>query len=440
MHARWALSAGHRMTTGEGESVRVVYPGIPAGSSGPDYKDAVVVFEQSGLVQGDVELHLWGHDWHRHGHDTDPAYDRVVLHVVGDPCSRTRTCLAGGRDVPMVVLDATERAREESALPCSGRAERETESLSGLLARAGIARLLSRAGRIVVEMVGIEPWKVLAHRSARALGYSANADALLELGWLLTSPGVLPLLSDSDCERRRVMVVGLAGLLPSQRPGGGLLASGDMPQWESWWGEVDGGAQSLSPRLWKMSGLYPNNSPVRRVVALADLWPRLERLAETALEQVIRRQERPRGLALWLEQQYRLVGTTYWRHHYDFGRRTRESDLVGGSKAREVVVNALLPFVTACAMASGDVSHVAAVARLLSAYPPAPAHAVTRHMQRQLGLARGGATAAVQQGMLHVYGEYCRRGLCARCPLGSEQTRVVLPGRETFIDASAAIC
>ena len=423
MHAHWSMALGCCMETRDGEPIRVVYPGITAGSSGPDYKDAVVAFDGSGAVRGDVELHLCCDDWRRHGHDTDPAYDGVILHVVADTHSRARTLTAGGRDVPVVVLSEAPRVQLQSVLPCAHVAGHDIESVRRVLSRAGVAWLLSRAARISAQTTEPEPWKLLAHCSARALGYSANAEASMELGRRMTDAGILSLFRCGHDEFRRALAMGVAGLLPSQRPGAGMSAQAEVPQWESWWSHLNPGVPPMSPGSWRLSGLYPNNSPVRRIVALTGLWPHIEALADVAPGLVASLGERPRHCAALLEQHYRVAGDDYWRRHYDFGLCTRESDLIGVSKAREMVVNALLPCVAAGALVSRDASCLTAAVRLLSAYPPAPAHAVIRHMERQLGFARGCGSAGMQQGMLHVFRQRCRSGLCASCPLNAKEWR-----------------
>jgi len=429
MHAHWSMAAGCCTETRDGEPIRVVYPGIAAGSSGPDYKDAVIAFGGSGMVRGDVELHLCGDDWRRHGHDTDPAYDGVVLHVVAESRSRSRTLTAGGRDVPVVVLGEAACLQLQPELPCAQRAGRDIESVKIVLMRAGVAWLLSRAARIGAQTNEPEPWKLLAHLSARALGYSANAEAALALGRRLTDDGVLALLRQGHQDTRSALVMGIAGLLPSQRPGAGVQTEAYVSQWESAWSRKASGVSSMSASSWRLSGLYPNNSPVRRTAALAGLLLHMEVLADVAPGLVVRYGERPRYCAALLEQHYRVAGDDYWRRHYDFGMRTRKSDLIGASKAREMVVNALLPWVAAGALVSGDSTCLAAAVRLLSLYPPAPAHSITRHMQRQLGFARACGSAGVQQGMLHLFREHCRRGLCASCALSTEAKCSATHGR-----------
>jgi hypothetical protein len=67
--------------TRTGDRLKVRHPGRWNRGAGPDFLEAVVELDGEARA-GDVEIHLYREDWWRHGHDADPAYDSVVLHVV----------------------------------------------------------------------------------------------------------------------------------------------------------------------------------------------------------------------------------------------------------------------------------------------------------------------------------------------------------------------
>ena len=49
---------------------------------GPDVREAAFLMPSGVVRSGDVEVHLRTSDWVRHGHEGDPAYANVVLHLV----------------------------------------------------------------------------------------------------------------------------------------------------------------------------------------------------------------------------------------------------------------------------------------------------------------------------------------------------------------------
>ena len=71
-----------------GQRVRVIYPGRPGLTAGPDFRDALLEVEGVGLVRGDVEIHIRQQDWSAHGHGDDPRYNGVgATRSLGDPAS-----------------------------------------------------------------------------------------------------------------------------------------------------------------------------------------------------------------------------------------------------------------------------------------------------------------------------------------------------------------
>jgi hypothetical protein len=72
----------NRLTTLDGKILRVLHPGFASTEGGPDFRGAVLQFEGEPPFAGDVEIDLQSSGWRAHGHDRNPNFKNVVLHVV----------------------------------------------------------------------------------------------------------------------------------------------------------------------------------------------------------------------------------------------------------------------------------------------------------------------------------------------------------------------
>ena len=147
LQERWA--AAHVpgcLRTEAGEWLRLLYAGHWNAGPGPDFRAARLLAGDGRPIVGDVELHLTPREWRRHGHQSDPAYAQVLLHVVGgmDPGPDVKT------SVPrLLVLPAGPRDPTPSSLPCEHVVAEATErAVSAGLTKIAIARLRRKATRL----------------------------------------------------------------------------------------------------------------------------------------------------------------------------------------------------------------------------------------------------------------------------------------------------
>ncbi|MGB0199552.1 MAG: DUF2851 family protein [Flavobacteriaceae bacterium] len=77
-HPRWWQSP---LSTVSGNRIQILKKGLLNKNSGPDFLDAQIQIDDL-LWVGHVELHVCSSDWYAHNHESDSAYDNVILHVV----------------------------------------------------------------------------------------------------------------------------------------------------------------------------------------------------------------------------------------------------------------------------------------------------------------------------------------------------------------------
>lgn len=152
------------LCTRSGVELNVIDPGRWNSGPGPDFLDAVLELgSERRIVRGDVEVHLRPGDWEAHGHGSDAAYRRVVLHVTWscgpDPVTLPADAvtvwlgrfLSGspGFSPAAIDLGAYPYAHSPSGRrPCESRFAGEPDSARECLAAAGRRRLAAKSRRM----------------------------------------------------------------------------------------------------------------------------------------------------------------------------------------------------------------------------------------------------------------------------------------------------
>jgi len=419
----WQQVVGKELPSSEDELVSVIYPGRTNGDNGPDFRDAVIV-NKSHLTKGDVEVHVKSSDWYSHGHHADTEYNNVILHVVMWHDCNSATLLQSGKPVPVLYLAKALRHQAYllpyQQLPCFQILDHmDRRTLGKLLNTAGEERFKQKAMHFQAEIKQEEAGQVLFRGMMRALGYAKNTKPFEDLAdrMLLNS-----IESREGLALKQALLLGTAGLLPSQRWQGKFAREKEVQELEQIWQSADKKVKTMKEGDWNLSHIYPNNSPVRRIVAQSYL---LERYSEGKLLAGILQLVKEAPLPDWhrvLENGLTVTGDGYWRDHFDFDVRskTKISALLGKSKAGEIAVNVILPFAFSWGELANEANLTEHAIELYRNYPKLAENCITRHMKKQLGFEEPFDLAAChQQGLIHVFRNYCREGRCSQCLLAS---------------------
>ena len=410
LHDAWARQALHadRLATTDGEPVTVLSPGRLNHGSGPDFSDARVrIGRGAGALvwAGDVEIHRQSADWNRHRHEADPAYGRVVLHVVLSQDAATGTLRRpDGTLLPelvlLPVLDRSLRsliydayARPQARAPYCSSLWREVpeDDRRAWVRRVGAERLRQKAARLGRRYErGPDPDRHLTIAVFRALGYAPNADAMERLATRLPLGLARSLPSP---EAVRALLLGLAGLAP--------MDLAPTPEAEAFAALAREHAlpPPMAPESWRQGG-RPANAPRRRLAQAAALLGPGGLLRETplaALRETLLGPDPAAGLLAALRE-----------------APASGVPAIGRARARTVLVNAVLPALALDAEMAEDPTVEPRVLDVLDALPP-EADRVTRAFA-EAGLKP--KTALETQGTHHLAAAYCDEGRCARCAIG----------------------
>ena len=99
------INSRTHLTTSTGLPLCVIESGALNENAGPDFLNALVRIGTR-TFRGDVEIHGSPDAWYAHHHNTDPHYNRVILHVV-ESCPRTSKPVRtrSRRAIPLLILN-----------------------------------------------------------------------------------------------------------------------------------------------------------------------------------------------------------------------------------------------------------------------------------------------------------------------------------------------
>lgn len=176
---QFGLFNQHQLSTIAGEPVTIIKAGTLNRDAGPDFTAARI---NIGGVEwaGNVELHYRTSDWRKHGHQRNPRYDNVILHVVfeNDTPATGIPCLELQQRIPKMLLKRYQQLKVSAAfVPCAPLLHRVSEdaweSWNGKLMRERMER------KTGIFMNWLEQnhfnWEEVCFRAmAQALGMPVN--------------------------------------------------------------------------------------------------------------------------------------------------------------------------------------------------------------------------------------------------------------------------
>jgi hypothetical protein len=419
-----------QLKTLDGETVRVLHPGFASVEGGPDFRGAVVQIGDAAPRSGDVEVDIRAGGWHAHGHDRNPAFQNVFLHVVWAAERAAANApkiltLRNSLDAPLGELSLWLEREPTKSFPenlrgkCSAPLRELTEAqVTELLHEAARVRFQSKAAQLQARARHAGWEQALWEGMFRALGYKHNVWPMHCLAetrerWARTGDSALAL---------QARLLGLSGLLPTeltlvQSGGGGYLRR----VWDRWWRERDEFADCAVPRaVWKFHGLRPANHPQRRL-ALAAHWLAMGDLP-AKFERWCARKFPDAALAGSLLRILQVTADEFWSWHWTFrsARLKRAQPLLGAARATDLAVNVILPWLWTRAAEGNNSDLRNEIERRYFAWPNGEHNAVLQlARQRLLGGAPGQAmnSAAEQQGLMQIVRDFCdhSNAICENC-------------------------
>ncbi len=406
-HRLW-LSAD--MHTNDGRKVRVIDPGLLNTDSGPDFFNAKVEIDGQMWV-GNVEIHVRASDWRRHGHDTDRAYDSVILHVVEKDDAPVHR--SNGERIPQMVLEVSPRFNERYAslvgsrvqLPCAP----QIPVIPHIIITEWIERLaFERLHRKVERTHSLldlyhGSWEDVCYVTlARALGFGINNEAFERLA-RRTPLRLLGKHSDSLLQIE-ALLMGQAGLLDTTADSTDAYCRQLVREYAFLANKFQ--LKPMEAESWKLFRIRPQNFPFRRIAMLAHFVHGGFNLMASILDANGEKE---------LRQLFTVNLEGYWSRHFTFGsEQPRQTPALGQGSIDIVLINVVAPLLYARGEITDDYSLIDRAVNLLESLRPEHNSIVATFGQAGIKV----PDALTSQAMIELKREYCDARKCIYCKIG----------------------
>lgn len=387
------------LMTENGQEVEVIDPGLHNHDQGPDFFNAKIRLGGT-LWAGNVEVHLRSSDWYRHGHDNDPAYNSVILHVVGEIDEEVRN--AEGKTLPQVQLDIPQKIRQSYEELCRTedypRCHRIIPSVPQLRVHQWmdallVERLKERSELVAerAERTGGDWERATFVTLSRSFGFGLNGDAFER--WAMRIPLQAAGKHRDNLFQIEALFLGMAGLIEEVKMVKDEEEIERLQQEFAFLKHKFSLGESMQRSDWRLLRTRPQNFPFIRILQIAELYQNGKAQMSKLLEAKDIKE---------LQQSLTVKGTT-------------------ASSRRLLIINTVVPLLFAYGRHIGDEDICMRAVRLLEELP-AENNFILRQWQA-CGLKVG--TAADSQALIQLKRQYCDRVDCLRCRFGYEYLKGV---------------
>jgi hypothetical protein len=414
LHHLWKLKLFNfkKLLTTTGEPIEVIKTGQHNSDAGPDFFNAQVRIGNT-LWAGNVEIHLKSSDWKNHAHETDPAYDNVILHVVYENDEDVKR--QDGSLIPALELknkfdsrlwyNYKDLLQSNQWIPCQSHLKNVDEfTLSNWLDRMLTERLERKTETIFSSLLlNNNNWEeTFYHHLAGNFGFRLNT---LPFEMLAKSLPMIFLAKHKDhLNQLEAMLFGQAGMLenkfcdnyPHELSKEYLFLKNKFT------------LEPISLHHWKFLRLRPVNFPTIRIAQFAQLVHRSSHLFSKILDSDNLKQ---------LENYFHVDVSDYWNTHFVFDKSSvQQPKHFGTSSVQNIVINTIVPFLFAYGKIKHSEIHQQRALELLDQTPSEKNSIVAKW--REAGVES--TSAYRSQALLQLRNAYCLEKKCLTCSVGNK--------------------
>lgn len=393
------------------QPIQVFNSGYYLQLEGPDFFNAQIQIGDQKWA-GNVEIHIKSSDWYIHNHETDEAYQSVILHVVWEHDSEIFRkdnskipVLELKKYVDQSLLEAYEILKKtKSWIFCENQlGSIKPFTLNHWLQRLYVERL-ERKSNSINELVTKthSDWEaVLFCLLAKNFGLNTNGELFYAIAQEI--PFSIIRKEHFELENLEAIFFAKAGLLSHEKED---LYFKNLVERFSF---LENKYQLFTaifetPQFFKHR---PDNFPTIRLAQLASLYHEQQNLFVKIIEA---------NSIDAIYDIFKIVVSDYWQTHYIFDKSsTKKSKVLSKAFINLLIINTIVPIKFAYATAKNEES-IESLIGLLNSIPPENNAIVQKFNSFHLN----SKSAFETQAVLQLKNEYCNKSRCLECAIGIE--------------------
>lgn len=417
LHYLWKYSLydTDRLFDNENNKIVVLHPGDYNHDSGPDFFNARISL--AGTVwAGNVEIHTKSSHFDIHGHQFDPAFNNVILHVVGDNDKRVFNSKGEELLTAKIFFDPALLEKYEVLVnnPHTIACQDEIRKVDPILVRHWLNSLLierlqgkSEAILKILAATGNDWDETFYRLLSRYFGFRVNTEPFEMLAAAL--PFRIIRKHSDNVFQIEALLFGTAGLLDA-----GLFKEALSDEYyKNLFKEYSilSAKYSLQPLhgwLWKFSRLRPSNFPTVRLSQLAVMLSVSGGLFSRVTEAMDIK---------GIRELFEVSATEYWDDHFVFGKKSARVIKNTGSQAIDIfLINAVIPVIFVYGKERAYQDIVERALSFMDQVPPEE-NVIVREWDDAGIFAE---SAFYTQALIQLRNEYCKKRKCLNCRIGNK--------------------
>ena len=393
-----------------GNKIEILNGGVQNTDSGPDFFNAKIKINNAVWI-GNIEVHKNSSEWYKHFHNTNKAYDNVILHVVlnnDKDVFRTNgeKILTAEMKFDSKLLDNyNELINRQNKIPCY----EDLKKVNNFIIKSWLHNvLIERIEQKIVDIKRVHiytknNWRETLYISlAGSFGFKTNKDTSELLAKSLS--GMILAKHKTNIFQLEALLFGQSGLLSENIENDYFL---ELKKEYSFL-QRKYNIKPIERHLWKFMRMRPPNFPTVRIAQFAGLIS----ISSHLFSKIINSKSIDE-----IKQFFCIKTSKFWDTHYTFKKKSKKRiKILGETSINTIIINTVIPIIFLYGKEKGNEKLINKSLDFLTKIKAEKNNIITKWNDSGIKI----TSAYESQALIQLYNEYCLKKRCLNCRIGNQ--------------------